>query len=96
MKLIYNGLIYEHFNYKNPIKGGVGDNLKKIDKKQLALGVGVEKEHIKNNEDLTDSQKNAIAKDISKDHLEEIPDYYTRLIDMEKEAKDELDLENSD
>lgn len=45
---------------------------------QLSIGMKVEKEHT-NNVD--------VAKSIAKDHLDEIPDYYTRLIDMEKAAK---------
>ena len=35
-----------------------------------------------------------MAEEIAMDHLEEIPDYYTRLKDMEKEAKKELSLES--
>jgi len=45
---------------------------------QLRMGVKVEKEHT------PDPKK---AKEISKDHLEEFPDYYTRLDKMEEEAK---------
>ena len=44
---------------------------------ELNLGIKIEREH-------TDS--NLIAKIIAKDHLMEIPDYYTRLTKMEKEA----------
>lgn len=50
------------------------------DQRQLDLGIDVEKEH-------TDDPY--IAKKIAKDHLDEIPDYYDRLIKMEKEAKGE-------
>jgi len=46
-------------------------------RKQLAKGVGVEHEHTKSD---------AEAKEIARDHLAEIPDYYTRLKKMEKEA----------
>ena len=49
----------------------------KFDPKELAAGIKIEMEH-------TDNP--AIAKSIAKDHLSEIPDYYTRLIKMEKEA----------
>jgi hypothetical protein len=44
---------------------------------ELAKGIKVEMEHT------TDAN---IAKKIALDHLKEIPDYYTRLIAMEKEA----------
>ena len=47
------------------------------DKKELAMGVKVEMEH-------TDDK--VLAKKIAKHHLNEIPDYYTRLLAMEKEA----------
>jgi len=50
------------------------------DPKELAMGMKVEKEHAKSAE---------IAKEIAKDHLEEVPDYYTRLAKMEKEAEKE-------
>lgn len=50
----------------------------KYDQKQLSLGIEIEKEH-------TSDEK--IAKQIAGDHLDEIPDYYTRLIALEKEAK---------
>lgn len=45
---------------------------------ELAKGIKVEMEH-------TDDE--ATAKAIAKDHLTEIPDYYTRLLKMEAEAK---------
>ena len=45
--------------------------------KQLEMGKKVELEHTDDDE---------IAAEISLDHLEEIPDYYTRLAKMEKEA----------
>lgn len=50
----------------------------KFDPEQIKMGLEVEKEH-------TDSE--AIAQQIAKDHLAEIPDYYTRLKKMEDEAK---------
>ena len=49
------------------------------DAKQLAMGIKVEREHTDNDE---------IAEAIAKDHLSEIPDYYTRLLKMEREAKE--------
>ena len=45
--------------------------------KQIAMGIKVEMEHV-DDEDL--------AREISLDHLEEMPDYYTRLAKMEKEG----------
>ena len=64
------------------IKGGKADGKpdSKYDKKQVKQGVKVEREHT------TDKGK---AKEITKDHLEEIGDYYTRLDKMEKQAKKE-------
>jgi len=49
-----------------------------FDPEQIKMGIEIEKEH-------TDSE--AIAQQIAKDHLAEIPDYYTRLKKMEDEAK---------
>lgn len=73
----------------NPINGGVGDKLKGADPYELALGINVEKEHIGKNKKLTHKEKLTIQADIAKDHLAEIPDYYTRLKAMEKAAKHE-------
>lgn len=54
---------------------------KRIDlNEQLKIGVKIEQEHT------TDKK---IAEKIARDHLKEIPDYYTRLAKMEKEAKKE-------
>lgn len=81
---------------KDNIKGGKADKLsiediaKKHDvsvediKTQIKMGKKIELEHV-DDEDL--------AEEIAMDHLEEIPDYYTRLKKMEKEAKKELSLE---
>jgi hypothetical protein len=52
---------------------------------QVEEGVSVEHEH-------TDDA--AEAEEIAQDHVEEIPDYYTRLHNMEEQAKDELDEES--
>lgn len=52
----------------------------KFNKKQIELGIKVEQEH-------TDDK--ALAKQIAKDHLVEIPDYYTRLKKMEEDYKRE-------
>jgi len=52
----------------------------KFDQKELEEGQIIEKEH-------TDCP--ILAKEIAKDHLSEIPDYYTRLKKMEDEGKAE-------
>jgi len=74
---------------KDKLKGGLSDDksvediANKFDisvadiKKQLEIGGKVELEHV-NDESL--------AKEISLDHLIEIPDYYTRLKEMEDKA----------
>lgn len=46
-------------------------------KKQLAIGAKIEREH---------THSDSKAREIARDHLAEIPDYYTRLKKMEKEA----------
>lgn len=47
------------------------------DPKELKMGINVEMEH---------TRCPLMAERIAKDHLAEIPDYYTRLAKMEKEA----------
>ena len=49
----------------------------KYNPKELAMGIEVEKEHL---------PYPSIAEKIAKDHLAELPDYYTRLKKMEKEG----------
>ena len=49
-----------------------------IDSDELELGIEIEMEHTTNE---------MIAKRIAMDHLSEFPDYYSRLLDMEDEAK---------
>lgn len=48
------------------------------DPRQLAMGRKIEREH---------TRRPAVAEEIARDHLAEIPDYYTRLKRMEDEAK---------
>jgi hypothetical protein len=48
--------------------------------KQLEMGIPIEHEHTKDK---------VLATDIALQHLDEIPDYYTRLIKMERDAKKE-------
>lgn len=82
MKILYKGNIYEHFNYSNPLVGGVGDN-QNVNAKALRKGEKIEKEHIANNNTLSVKQKHAIEKDIARDHIVEFPDYYDELPNME-------------
>ena len=51
----------------------------KFDSKELKKGIEVEKEH-------TTSQ--GIAERIAKDHMSKLSDYYTRLKNMEEDAKE--------
>jgi hypothetical protein len=62
-------------------------------KDQLALGIKVELEHSKTIKYIKKNPKistKEAAEMIAKDHLKELPDYYTRLIAMEKTAKKEI------
>ena len=52
---------------------------------ELIRGIEVEKEH---------SYDEKIAREIALDHLNELPDYYTRLDKMEDQGKDDLNLNN--
>jgi len=74
---------------KDKIPGGLGDCVpdNRFEQEQLEKGIEIEQEHT-NDKDL--------AKEISKDHLTEQPNYYindkgeSRLDIMEEEAKKEL------
>lgn len=55
-----------------------GVSAKGVDNAELKKGIDIEKEHTSDEE---------TAERIAVDHLAEIPDYYTRLIKMEDEAK---------
>ena len=69
-------------NFKQKLKGGRADAHKvtDFDLDQLIMGIKVEQEHT------TDKYT---ALEISMDHLEEIPDSYTRLEEMEEKAEAE-------
>ena len=68
--------IYELVTKMVNLKGGdIPDE--KFDSKELAMGIEIEQEHI----DIP-----IIAKAITKAHLSEIPDYNTRLKEMEKQV----------
>lgn len=73
---------YKYSNVTDLIDGGMadGESDSGFDSKQLDLGIYVEMEH-------TDDPE--IAKEIAKDHLKEIPDYYYRLLEMEEKAEAE-------
>lgn len=81
----------EKFARENPLPGGYGDelNINDVDSEQLERGIEVEMEHIGENPELTEEEEEAIAADISYDHLEEIEDYYDWLDWMENLAKSE-------
>lgn len=68
---------------KDQVPGGKADKVseEKFDPKEIETGIKVEMEH-------TGDPK--LAKEIAMDHLMEFPDYYTRLLKMEKEAEKEL------
>jgi predicted 3-demethylubiquinone-9 3-methyltransferase (glyoxalase superfamily) len=69
-------------NYKQKLKGGRadGNRVTDFDLDQLIMGIKVEQEHT------TDKYT---ALEITTDHLEEFPDYYTRLHEMEETAEQE-------
>ena len=77
--------------YAEEIGDKIGIDFKKIDLHEFRKGLDVEMEHGKVNPqtNVTDNNIELTAK-IAWAHLLEIPDYYTRLIKMEKEAKDKL------
>ena len=52
-------------------------------KKQLQMGIRVEMEHTKG---LSRSVAKRVAEKIARDHIGELPDYYTRLKKMEREG----------
>jgi len=69
-------------NYKQKLKGGRADGkqVTGFDLDQLIMGIKVEQEHT------TDKYT---ALEITTDHLQEFPDYYTRLHEMEETAEEE-------
>ena len=80
------------------IKGGLADKMTKKDiankfnvtlqkiENEVSMGVKIEMEHV---------NSKSKAKEIAMDHLVEIPDYYTRLKKMEKEASKKWDIKES-
>jgi len=75
---------------KDQVPGGIGDGKpdSDFDPKQMAEGLKIEVEHTKDKD---------LAKEIAKDHLTELPNYYindkgeSRLKKMEQEAEKELE-----
>lgn len=93
---------YEFYNNGSPLKPGYKQVLvkdKPLQKaSELSIGTKVESEHdrtikfiadyLKKNNRLPSNEE--IHKSIAKDHLAEIPDYYTRLNKMESEAEKKM------
>jgi hypothetical protein len=71
-------------DFKGQIKGGRADgkDITQYELKQLMMGIKVEQEH---------TTDRLLALEIATDHLEEFPDYYTRLEKMEQEAEKEAE-----
>jgi hypothetical protein len=71
-------------DFKDQLKGGKSDgkDITKYDLKQILMGIKIEQEHASNK---------MIALEITMDHLEKFPDYYTRLQDMEEEAEEDME-----
>jgi hypothetical protein len=69
-------------NFKDNIPGGHADGKPVInyDLKQLLTGINFERDHTKDN---------MLALELAMDHLERIPDYYTRLERMDWECRSE-------
>jgi len=70
--------------FKDQLKGGKADgkDITKYDLKQVLMGMKIEQEHAANK---------MIALEITMDHLEKFPDYYTRLQEMEEEAEEDME-----
>jgi len=70
-------------HFRGNLKGGRADGkpITKYDLQQLLMGIKIEQEHTSNR---------MTALEIATDHLEEIPDYYTRLEKMENDAEAEM------
>ncbi len=66
---------------KEALPGGLADGMPAdaFDLAELETGIGVEMEH---------TNDRAVAEEIAKDHLAEDPDYYKKLLEMEKKGVD--------
>ena len=67
------------------------DLYKKHDKEQIKMGIKIEREHNSGPTDVVDSNLDLLK--ITLAHLEEDPEYYTHLTDMEKQHVKEWILE---
>jgi hypothetical protein len=80
MSLLWNQL--SKLASTNPLSGGLAEEedveSADVSLDELLRGIKVEMEHTEDPE---------AAKEIALDHLTEIPDYYTRLDEMEEEAE---------
>jgi len=74
---------------KELLPGGLSTNEpdSKYNKEQIEIGTEVERFEHTDNKDTP--RNNQLGKEIAKDHLEEIPDYYTYLKEMEELAEEE-------
>ena len=91
-----NFVMYSELPQKEYISGGYAEGKRddEFDPVQLEKGIQVEMEHVVKFTDKGNVRKPkdtdlAKAKEISKDHLSEIPDYYDRLEKLEEGAKEE-------
>lgn len=66
-------------------QGRAKDFKGEYDAEQIKMGIDVEMEH---------TNDGRMAERIAKDHLAELPDYYTRLKKMEEEGKKELEIKD--
>lgn len=73
-------------NFKDRLPGGIGDGkpVTKYQIKELLEGIKFEREH---------TSDMLLALEMAMDHLERIPDYYTRLLRMERECVSDMLLE---
>ena len=73
-------------NFKDKIRGGFADGkpITNYDIKELLEGIKFEREH---------TSDSLLALEMAMDHLERIPDYYTRLSRLERECVSEKLLE---
>lgn len=69
-------------NFKDQLPGGHADAkpITNYDLKQLLSGINFERDHTKDN---------MLALELAMDHLERMPDYYTRLAIMDRECQSE-------
>ena len=73
-------------NFRDSLPGGVADGkpITAYELEELLMGIKFEREH---------SSNSFIALEIAMDHLERVPDYYSRLGSLEKEAMSHKFLE---